>query len=343
MPHLSSPAPAWARAPAIEPAPTPYADLNAILAELTDGVRRTLGEVFVGAYLQGSLALGDADEASDVDFLVVTARDVTPDELAALQVLHGAIHALPSPWATKLDGSYAPAPILKRLKGQPRDPPGEPRGDDWADPGLSGLPPRVYPLLYLTNGSKTLVRSEHDNTEVVRWVTREAGITLAGPSPKALIDPVPADTLRAESLTLLETVLRLWLDEGQPMDQHWLQVFLAGFAARVLHTLRTGRITSKKAAADWAAGHLDARWRPLLEATQASRALSLESRLGPADPAAVEETLAFLRYIRGRAILERKMLDKRHGGGGGPHAFRGDGPGRPALRPGGGPAKVRPG
>ena len=36
--------------------PTPYADLNAILAELVESARTLLADNFVGAYLQGSFA-----------------------------------------------------------------------------------------------------------------------------------------------------------------------------------------------------------------------------------------------------------------------------------------------
>ncbi|HEY3888762.1 MAG TPA: nucleotidyltransferase domain-containing protein, partial [Caulobacteraceae bacterium] len=124
--------------------PTPYADLNAILAELVERARTLLAENFVGAYLQGSFALGDFDTHSDVDFIVVTHDDIAPEQLPALQATHDELHALPGPWAPRLEGSYAPKAILRRWTTTPRDPPGEPRPDDWADPGTSGLAPRVY-------------------------------------------------------------------------------------------------------------------------------------------------------------------------------------------------------
>ena len=57
------------RAPARRP--TPFSDLNAVLAVLVDGVRERLGDNFIGAYLQGSFAVGDADQHSDCDFIVV--------------------------------------------------------------------------------------------------------------------------------------------------------------------------------------------------------------------------------------------------------------------------------
>src|SRR6185312_11899605 len=73
-------------------APTPYAELNAVLAHLVDGARAALGGNFVGAYLQGSFAVGDFSEWSDCDFIVVVAEDLTPDQIAPLQALHAGIH-----------------------------------------------------------------------------------------------------------------------------------------------------------------------------------------------------------------------------------------------------------
>lgn len=160
--------------------PTPYPELNAVLAYLLDGVGDCLGDNLVGAYLQGSFAVGDYSEYSDCDFVIVTARDLSPSELPDLQRLHRAIHELPHDyWHAALEGSYAPVDILRRWTTEPRDPPGEPRLADWADPGLSGSPPRAYPFWYLNHGADTLVRSEHDNTQVVRWCLREKEVALA--------------------------------------------------------------------------------------------------------------------------------------------------------------------
>jgi hypothetical protein len=51
-------------------APTPYPDLNEVLGELVAGARAVLGEDLVAACLQGSFAVGDFDEHSDVDWVV---------------------------------------------------------------------------------------------------------------------------------------------------------------------------------------------------------------------------------------------------------------------------------
>lgn len=315
--------------------PTPYAELNAVLAHLLHGARQALGDNFVGAYLQGSFAVGDFTEFSDCDFIVVMRRDLAPDEIAPLQALHEAIHELPCPyWRTGLEGSYVPATILKRLTDAPRDPPGEARASDWRDPGMSGAPARVYPFWYLDHGAKRLVRSEHDNTNVVRWCLREKGVVLAGPEPKRLVDVVTPSDLRAEVRRTMDLALSLDL---QPMELVAWQAFWVGLFCRMLHTLATGAVWSKKASMAWAQEALDPAWRDLIARAAAVRKSDEAQAGAPADRADAAATRAFALYARdyadqqGRArdILDRRLAEKR-----GPGGFRSERGGQ-RLSPGG--------
>src|SRR6478735_2122255 len=63
---------------------TPYTELNSVLEELVTSVRSALGDAFVGAYLQGSFAVGDFDQHSDVDFIIVVKEELSDDFVAAL-------------------------------------------------------------------------------------------------------------------------------------------------------------------------------------------------------------------------------------------------------------------
>jgi predicted nucleotidyltransferase len=281
-------------------APTPYAGVNAALAELTSCVGATLDAGLVGIYLQGSFALGDFTQNSDVDVLVAIGRDLDDQDIAPLQALHRALfETLEPPWGQRIELSYAPAAILRRWRAAPRDPPGAPRCPDWIDPA-TGAPPRAYPFWYLNNGARELVRSEHDNTRVVRWVTRETGIALVGPDPKSLIDPVAADDLRAEVGDTLVLVAQR-CPTAEAIDAAWLQAFFVTLCCRALYTLETGAVASKKAATEWAAAHLDSRWRPLVETAWRRWRDSRASLGGPADPEAARETLALIRYAVGEA------------------------------------------
>ncbi len=275
--------------------PTPYAELNTVLSYWLEGAQAALAENFVGAYLQGSFAIGDHSEFSDCDFIVVTREELTPGALEALQHLHERIHELPCLyWRTGLEGSYAPAPILRRWTTVPRDPPGEPRPDDWADPGLLGTPPLAYPFWYLDHGGKALVRSEHDNNQVVRWTLRERGTVLAGPSPKDLVDPVTPADLRTE----VRRTLDRFLATGLPMPMVAWQAFWVGLCCRILHTLETGTVASKKAAMTWAQAALEPNWRGLIARAQAVRKGDDEQAARSADPAEVALTHEFATYCR---------------------------------------------
>ncbi|WJE00770.1 hypothetical protein [Streptomyces antimycoticus] len=66
---------------------TPYQELDALLADLIGTARSILGDTFVGAYLQGSFALGAGDLHSDCDFIVVTT--VLPSGAAEAELLKG--------------------------------------------------------------------------------------------------------------------------------------------------------------------------------------------------------------------------------------------------------------
>jgi hypothetical protein len=337
----------FGRAPARKP--TPFADLNAVLTVMVDGVRQVLGDTFVGAYLQGSFAVGDADANSDCDFIVVIRRDLTPEEIAAIDAMHTAIHDLPyEPWRHRLEGSYVPEAILRRYTLEPRDPPDFPRGPDWGDPGTSGTPPRAYPFVYLDHAAKTTVRSEHDNTQVVRWCLREKGVVLAGPDPKRLIDPVSPAVLRAEVRATMDLCLSTGLEPMEAMAA-W-QTFWVGLFCRILHTLHTGAVASKKSGSAWAAVALDPRWRGLIQRAQASRDGDNAARMVPADPEDVAQTRAFAAYCviyadraeKNRLLLERVLADQRQGPKGPVAGFGGRDPGlkrsqyvSPTNRPGG--------
>lgn len=250
--------------------PTPYPDLNAVLAELVSGARSILRDNFVGAYLQGSFAVGDADEHSDVDFLVVVDRELSELEQRELQALQERLFALPTQWAQHLEGSYVPRQHLRR-----RD-------------------PERRPWFYFDNGSTEPAWDTHDNTAVVRWSLRERGIVLAGPDPKDLVDPVSADDLRADALWAIEEWEK-WL----PTHISWSARFQPDAVisyCRILQTVETGRLGSKPEAAAWALGALDPEWHQLIRRAAEERPDPWIKVGLPADPGAVERTRAFAAY-----------------------------------------------
>jgi hypothetical protein len=152
------------------------------------------------------------------------------------------------------------------------------------------------PWLYIDHGWRRMQWSTHCNTEVVRWSLRECGVTLNGPDPKSLVDEVPAEVLRARMRHDVETLLDdllTWIT----FDIAWGQRYAVTAYCRILHTLQTGRVTSKKAALEWARDSLDPRWRTLLQQVIDDRPLGFDARTRPR-PGSVEQTLAFAEYAR---------------------------------------------
>ena len=96
------------------PHPTPYVDVNNVLLELLSGVQTILRSRFIGLYLFGSLASGDFDRDSDVDFIVVSEDEISPDLFSVLQAMHARIETIDSWCATQLDGSYISRHALRR-------------------------------------------------------------------------------------------------------------------------------------------------------------------------------------------------------------------------------------
>jgi predicted nucleotidyltransferase len=113
---------------------------------MLSSMQAILGADFVGAYLQGSFAVGDFDKHSDVDFIVAARQELSAGQVEALQAMHPRIYDLPTPWAQHLEGSYFPAAVLRSAA-------------------------RVgEPLWYLDNGSRSLIPADHCNTTRRAWV-----------------------------------------------------------------------------------------------------------------------------------------------------------------------------
>lgn len=252
---------------------TPYPELDSILKVLVTSVQRALADTFVGAYLQGSFAVGDFDRDSDADFVVAVKDELTSEQVAALQAVHEHVYGLESEWARHLEGSYFPTAILRDLHH-------------------CGTP-----LWYLDHGSQSLVRSDHCNTLVVRAIVRERGIVLAGPRAATLVDAIPVDALRRE----IGNTIRDWgqeiLDHPDRYRNRFYQGYIVLNYCRMLHDLVEGRPGSKRAGAAWAKEKLDRSWSALIDRAWGGRPNPAVAMREPADAIDFEGTLQFVRSV----------------------------------------------
>jgi Domain of unknown function (DUF4111)/Nucleotidyltransferase domain len=257
--------------------PTPYPELNTVLQDLVGSVQKVLNNNFVGAYLQGSFAIGDFDPDSDCDFIIVTQEELSDEEVKALQEVHERIFCLDFAWAQHLEGSYFPKEILQ----------------DTAHCGRE--------LWYLDHGSRSLIRDNHCNTVLVRWVVRENGVTLAGPSPVTLVDPIPVKALRETTLSTINNWGQDILTHPDNYNNRFYQAFIVLNYCRMLHDLLNGFPGSKRAGAEWAKANLDSLWAGLIDRTWGGRPNPALTVRQPADPKDFKATLEFVQYVTDKA------------------------------------------
>ena len=67
---------------------TPYLRLDEVLADYAKRSLDALRDNSVGLYLLGSLAIGDFDLTSDVDFVIVTQNELSDDEVDLVHSCH---------------------------------------------------------------------------------------------------------------------------------------------------------------------------------------------------------------------------------------------------------------
>jgi predicted nucleotidyltransferase len=262
--------------------PTPYPEVNALLQELLKGAQAILEEHFVGAYLFGSLASGAFDQASDIDLVVVTNDEISGGLFSALQAMHSRIAVIDSPWATQLEVSYIQRHAFRRY-----------------DPTHA-----LHPHIDRGRG-ESLRMMRHDSDWVVqRYNLRERGVTLAGPAPQTLIDPVSPDDLRQAMLAILRGWWAPMLDEPAHLKRRGYQSYAVLSMCRVLYTLQYGTVASKPVAARWAQETLGERWMPLIERALAGR----QNPEFEAPTKDVSETLALIRYTLERSRQFEKPL-----------------------------------
>lgn len=270
--------------------PTPYPELNAVLRELVESVQAALGDDLIAICLQGSFAVGDFDPHSDVDFIVAVKEELSEPQLDSLGAMHERLYNLQSGWAQHLEGSYFPRAVLR----------------DYAQRGGQ--------LWYLDNGSQSLVRSDHCNTVVVRWVVRENGVPLAGPRPATLVDPIPVAALRQEIMATINDWGQQILAEPERYNNRFYQSFLVLSYCRMLHDLHTGAVGSKLAGAEWVKATMDPSWAGLIHRAWTGRPTPALSVRQPADPVEFKRTLEFVKFMIGVSMKYAAELqtDKAH-------------------------------
>ena len=262
---------------------TPYEELDNVLRKHANRLREALGRRFTGMYLQGSLAIGDFDLTSDVDFIVVTeGGDLKTQEVEAVQAVHTRTYNEKDRWVKRLEYSFFPKATLQS-SSSPYD-----------TKGRVESPERE--LWYFDNGHQKIERSDHCNTLVTRWTVREKGITVLGPEPSTLVEAIRADDLTVEiKNTAVGWGIEL-LQNPIPYRNRFYQSYLVLNYCRMLHDLYAGSINSKWVGVRWAKEELDSSWESLIDFCWTERQDTSISVRQPSDAAIFPKSIEFVEY-----------------------------------------------
>ncbi|HSL46831.1 MAG TPA: aminoglycoside adenylyltransferase domain-containing protein [Anaerolineales bacterium] len=261
----------------------PYPELREVLYVFVNEITEELAGNLIGVYLVGSIATGDFDLDSDVDFLVVTNTELTETNIKSLQEIQMKIHNIDCYPAKHLEGSYISIGNL----------------NNWQTVGEKEL-------YYFDNGSTTFEQSTHDNKWHVRWILRERGITLIGQKPEQIMPSIPVSELSNEIKTAMLQHMKAFENEIDRPRSFWNSRFGQSFAVltycRMLHTLHTGTVQSKKAAANWAKQFVEPKWINIIDQAWNEREgvrflVKIRQR---AEQTLLYETLAFMKYAVAR-------------------------------------------
>ncbi|MBG7610361.1 MAG: DUF4111 domain-containing protein, partial [Anaerolineae bacterium] len=172
--------------------------------------------------------------------------------------------------AAKVEGAYIPKYAIRRYAS-----------DDLARPCV--------------NEGEFYLGYQGSDWIIQRYILREFGVVIAGPDPKTLIDVVTIEEIQHA----VELILHEWwapmLDEPERMLHSDYQVYAILSMCRALHTLHTGKLSSKPVAARWALDTLEQQWAESIE-------LALSWRDGK-ELDMLDQSLALIRYA-----LEQTMI-----------------------------------
>ena len=254
-------------------------EVNVVLQDLLKDVQRILDGRLAGMYLEGSLANGDFDQDSDIDFVVVTDDAIEADTFSVLQMMHERINLLDTQWSTNLEGSYVSKHALRRH-----------------DPEHTN-----FPNIERGFGERLKMVHNDETWNIHRYILRKCGIVIMGPDPTTLIDLISPDELRQAMLPALHGWATQILTDPKEIVHQGYQSYTVLSLCRIIYTLEFGDIVSKRKASAWVKETQGENWHEIIDQAWIGR----RNPQLPASTDAINQTLDLIRYTldKARSVL----------------------------------------
>lgn len=261
--------------------PTPYAAINALLDLILSRMQMILSNKLIGLYIFGSLVTGDFDyDSSDIDLIAAISTELDEKELGRLKIMHQDLALQEKTWDDRIEVGYISVENLKKSQSH-------------------------FHLALISPGEPFHVTEADSAWTLNRYVLREKGITLFGPPPKTLVDPISQEEL-LQAMQELIKVWREWIKNTKLIHRREYQAFTILTMCRALYTCRKGKFVSKKQAALWAENELP-EWSSLIRRALIWRNEWRDEHID--HDATFLETLQFVHFVLD--LCENEFLKSR--------------------------------
>src|SRR2546430_4890402 len=217
---------------------TPHADINELLDLLLARIQGILGKKLIGLYVFGSLVTGDFDYGcSDIDLVAAISADLDEKEFESIKKMHADIALTHKKWDDRIEAGYIAVANLKKATLHCK-------------------------IALISPGEPFHVKEAENDWIINRYVLREKGLTLFGPAPKTLVNPIAKEDMM-QALQELMKEWGEWIKHTEVLHSRKYQAFAILTMCRALYTFKTGEFVSKKQAASWAGRELP-EWSALI-------------------------------------------------------------------------------
>lgn len=195
-------------------------EIESLVVALSERIVNVLGDNFISLYLHGSLSLGDFNDNSDIDFVVITNHII--EDVNVIEKVHREFGNYP--WGSKLEGSYVTR--------------------DMASCDELSSDKRLY-----------------FNSSVLKWepygyewyferdILIKHGLLICGEDFYSKLLPPTREVLKEACVSLVVDTWIPLMNRGNLTDEYI--VFGVLSMCRLIYTLKTGEITTKRKASQW--------------------------------------------------------------------------------------------